>query len=587
MYKIIKRILAFFLLIIMTLGFAGQSLVVVQAADTANTGQTSGRIKLEVYNGISKAPIAGVEFSVVDSMGKIIATPTTTALGNVTIDVSTGIYKVKQTKAPSGYYMSTTIQTLRVDRGTTARALFYNQEKTNKGGIKVYVFDEGGIIPLAGTEFLVLDSAGNSVGSLKTGTNGEASIVLPAGSYQLKEMKATEGYKSNSTISSLTVSPDKVTSVAFYNSKEQPATGSVIVHLYDSISGSALEGAEFAILDSTEKTIATFITNENGEGVVNVPIGSYRVKEIKAPSDYQLNLAMQSIKVEQNGETAVKFYNQKASSDMGQLKVNIYDGETGAGIKDVELLVTDHDGKVVATLLTNQLGEATVKLPAYHYQIKETRVPTGYSMNIAPQTFVIWREGITTVEFTNPHLQTEPGKFKVKLYDIIGEVPLAGGEFAVFDMAGNLVTSFVTDQAGEAATNLLPGSYQVKEVKSPEGYNVNAEVKSFNAWKNGSTTLTFYNQKIQPDAGNLTIKKYFSGGGPVGGAEFEIVDSTGKVVSRPKLNIYGELTITLMPGNYSVRDTRAVAAGIVEDSTKAVTIVKGETQQVVFKNSAL
>lgn len=572
-----------------------QSFVIFRSGVTTTTfynqkaQPTTGQLKVSVYDLNSGSALQGAEFTVIDSTGKVITTFETNQTGTITLNVAPGTYRLKETKAPNGYDLNTSVQTITIVRGGTTTASFYNQKtRPNTGQLKVHVYDGDGVTSLAGAEFSVLNAAGESVGTLTTGANGEATITLPAGSYQLKETKAPAGYDLNSITQSLTVSQSGVTSIAFYNQKTRPASGKVTVRLYDSVSGSALAGAEFAVLDTSGKTIATVVTNQSGEGVLSLPAGNYRVKESKAPNGYQLNVASQMITVARDGMTTLTFYNQKTPSTTGQLKVNIYDSATGAAIKGAEFTVVDNAGKVVATMLTNQSGEATTTLPAGNYQVKETKVPAEYSMNTAAQSVTVWQGGVTTATFYNQKLQSKTGQLKVKLYDMVGGSPLVAGEFAVLDMSGKLITTIVTDQFGEATTTLPTGNYQVKEIKAPVGYDLNTGVRTLTVWQNGSTTATFYNQKIQPNVGNLTIKKYDeSGEHVIAGANFEIIDSNGKVVAKPMTNPSGEVIIALVPGHYSIRDTKAVAAGLGDDSVIELTIDKGETHQVSFYNNIM
>lgn len=547
----------------------------------------TGQLRVATYDISSGVVLKGAEFIVLDSEGKVVTTLTTGDNGSIIVNLAPGTYQLKETKAPQGYEATIGTQSFTVWRGLTTTATIYNQKvQLNIGQLKLHVYDVDGVTSLAGAEFLIMDTTGKIVGTLVTSESGEASTNLPVGSYQVKEVKAPQGYDLNTMIESVTIWQNGTTSIAFYNQKTKPASGTVKIKLYDITNSVQLAGAEFAVLDTAGRVITTVVTNQFGEAIANIPVGNYRVKENKAPSGYELNVATQPITVVQNGTTTVTFYNQKAQSKQGQLKINVYDIATEAALADVSIAVIDSAGKIVTTLTTNQLGEATVNLPAGSYQLKETKVPAGYNVNSSVQSITVLPGGIAGAIFYNQKAQSKTGQMKVRLYDMVGGSPLAGAEFSVLDISGKLLATLVTNDIGEAVTTLPAGNYQVKETKAPNGYNVSISVRSLTVWQNGSTTVTFYNQKIQQNEGNLVITKYDANGtNIIAGANFEVVDSTGKVILTPMTNQKGEATVTLAVGTYKVRDVKAVAAGLGENTEIDIVIEKGATHQVSFYNS--
>ncbi len=156
-----------------------------------------------------------------------------------------------------------------------------------QGTLKINKVDAANAnVKLQGAKFEILDSKGNRVGELTTGSDGTAiSKELPAGKYILVEKEAPSGYEIETTDLTVTIEKGKQTIKTISNKQLK---GKVVITKVDD-GENLLEGATFELLDSNGKTVETKTSDSKGEIVFeNLDWGEYSLKETKAPEGYRL-----------------------------------------------------------------------------------------------------------------------------------------------------------------------------------------------------------------------------------------------------------------------------------------------------------
>lgn len=347
---------------------------------------------------------------------------------------------------------------------------------------------------LSNAIFKVTKISDGSVNIFTTDANGEISIgkLLP-GQYTIEEIKAPDGYVLNGTPRTVTVVSGVVNVQTFTN---MPPVGKIQIIKQDKQTQEKLSGAEFDIRDENGNLKEHVMTDVMGVAQTKTLLqGKYTVTETKAPQGYILNSVSQTVFVS-NGVMTLVFENEKCQPEKGRIKIQKQDAQCGAPLFGAEFVIIDASGREVSRLVTNYFGEASIELPVGVYQVKEVRAPQGYILNQTPQTVTVVKNKLTTVTFYNEKCQPNRGIIKIKKYDARCNYALAGAEFAITDESGKVVSRLVTNAFGEVAVELPVGTYQVREVKAPAGYQLEQKIVTATVMKDKTTTITFYNKKV-------------------------------------------------------------------------------------------
>ncbi|HGA0508312.1 TPA: SpaA isopeptide-forming pilin-related protein [Bacillus pacificus] len=250
------------------------------------------------------------------------------------------------------------------------------------------------------------------------------------------------------------------------------------------------------------------------------------------------------------------------AAEKGNLQIKKVDeNDENIVLKDAKFDVIDKDNNVVATVTTNEKGIAEVKdLPFGDYFVKEISAPEGYIKVDTPEKVTIDKTNI--IEFVMKNTKkVDNGQFKLLKKDSESGQLLPGAKFDVIDKDGNVVETIITDGKGEALSKQLPvGTYTLKEVEAPKGYELSSSLVHVDVAANKTVTVDVLNKKIVEKAtGQFEIVKVDAEDKAkvLSDAEFEVykdgkkvetlrTDKTGKVISQK-----------LEPGTYTLKETKA------------------------------
>ncbi len=449
--------------------------------------------------------------------------------------------------------------------------------KIKKTSTRTSITDENDRYSLSGAEYEVYDSEGDSKGTLEITKQGEsAELELPAGDYTVKETKAPKGYALDTRTYSIKIESEELT---VFTAKDEPITAKIDlilekkgkdypynsgegdaslknavykVEYYDAFPGD--EGDKIASVTKDRKPEKTwyFLTDDKGlitsdtlrvsakyesdklykdadENVI-FPLGSYVIREVKAPAGYLLNDEGLLITVREDGTDKANTTNFKSTSTSeeiikGGVRIRKIDpdlkenGAQGSGtLKGAVFTIYNESaasvifggrevkqGEEVTNITTGKDGFASTgdrDLPYGTYSIRETKAPEGYGINEEwKETFSIREDGEIVDKTGNP--VEEPvvkGGVCLSKTDRIteggmpqGDGKLKGAEFTISNRSSSSVTvsgktfgpgedvlTITTDEKGFASTEShdLPfGDYSIRETKAPEGYRLNEEWK--------------------------------------------------------------------------------------------------------------
>lgn len=531
--------------------------------------------------------IAGAEYTVYSnsSLTSSVGVLTTTASGATnTLTLPVGTYYVKETSAPYGWSLDSSVHTAVVteDNLTTVSSTeipSYGyvklQKKASENQDLVNQCPEQ--YSLAGAEYGVYKYSNltGKVGTLTTRADGSTNVLtLNPGTYYVKETLAPEGYEKDPNIHTVVVNPAQTATVTSY---EKPLFDpmTIVLNKVDAEGTNLpIEGAEFTVkyykqlVNDTTGLIPdrtwVFKTNaigriqlrdsfkvggdelykdENGQPVGL--IGTYEFTETKAPTGYAAMEGSIIRHVTKDGadsdttiylEPTVNEYPQTVS-----ITVQKVDSETGERVPQGHgsfagaiYEVTQYNAllgrdEVVGRITLDANGKGTLgDLKPGIYDVHEVKAPDGYLLN---DSIVNVRAGIREINTANFDYEVESKeivtKTEITKYETSGgiETMVVGAKLQVLDRNGNLVEEWTTTDTPHTIKGLAVGTYTLHEVSAPAGF-VKAQDKTFEV-KEGVETATV---KMEDDYTKLEITKTdVETGDPVVGAVMQILDAGGNV----------------------------------------------------------
>lgn len=379
-----------------------------------------GNLMIRKIDSVTKLPVSGAEFKVTKSDGSVVATAggqissngiyTTDENGEIHITlVDPATYVVTETKAPDGYILDSTPQTVVVDANDTQTLTFTN---TPIGGLQIIKSDESSGKRISGVQFEVRKENGQVIGQYTTDRNGV--ILLPeldSGWYVVTELKAASGYLLDTTPQHIEVKDGKTATLELTNHK----TSNILLHKVDSATGKGIYGATFLLYDSNHNPIGQYTTDQNGYIYVDEGLedGRYYIREIKAADGYILDEELKTIYVKYGETSEIRWENTAVRGQIQIIKKSANDNSinglpAGSLLEGAVFEIYDKAGNTVDTIRTDRNGRAVSKLlPLSRYTIREVSAPAYYSVNPAVMTAYLEYQGqIVTFEVQDESVAT-------------------------------------------------------------------------------------------------------------------------------------------------------------------------------------
>lgn len=363
----------------------------------------------------------------------------------------------------------------------------------------------------------------------------------------------------------------------------------------------SLKGAEYGVYKSEADakanknkvktlTIGKYDNSEkykDWSNEVELDEGTYYVKETKNPKGYALNNSVVKVTIKANENswigTNVEFKDYP-QSDPVRILLGKVDKETNknkpqgsASLAGAEFTVKyykglyDSDpaksGQVPArswVLKTNSEGKTAfvdslkvsgdefyknssgyTTLPIGTITIQETKAPTGYFINnevfvrkITPSGNA---EGVET--FNMPTVNEKVIKFDIKKVQAGTSTPVSGAVFR-HTMPNGSTEDLETNSRGEITiTGLASGTHKIKEIKSPDGYQLNPNEVVFNvASGTGKITFTSGTNSLIAQGTNDSGDGYATFGDKVNPFNLKITKTNehGKVLKGAEFTLYSD-----------------------------------------------
>lgn len=140
-----------------------------------------------------------------------------------------------------------------------------------------------------------------------------------------------------------------------------------------------LAGAIYGLYDENDNEVATITIDENNIGTIeNIPFGKYYIKEIKAPTGYELDEKIYPVEI--NSTNYVHSLTLKDKIIKKEITIyKTYDENIKKPEANISFSIYDKNNNLVTTIKTDENGKATVTLPYGEYKIVQDNTTPGYN----------------------------------------------------------------------------------------------------------------------------------------------------------------------------------------------------------------
>ena len=467
-----------------------------------------------------------------------------------------GTYIVRETTTPKNYApVDDFIVTIKENNPTKPQVWRVLLDEEFAAKLKIYKVDSatGRTILLPGAEFSIYDLDNDAFVEQVTTypqtvkhttftTDESGTLTLPEtlrpGHYRITEINAPFGYTLNRAEVDVTISDEALHQVDAVSGDlvievtmhDAPARGRVTVYKEGEMLSryedgqfiyevQRLPGATFEVVAAEDiytadnqrdangnryleyaagTVVATLTTDENGEArTEDLPLGTYKVIEKKAPTGFVLNAEPAIVTLEYADQETEIVVEAATVADARQ-KVSLI-VEKKAKDKDIKLPgatmglyagedIRAHDAVIVpagtclATAVSDETGSVTfdIDLPLGKYLINELQAPVGYVLSdeVIEVEASYQGQDVSVVSVTGTY-ENQPTRVVISKADATTGVELDGAKLTLLDADGREIDSW-TSVAGEP--HLIEGlaigaTYSLREDIAPYGYLISNTVK--------------------------------------------------------------------------------------------------------------
>nr|WP_305136075.1 SpaA isopeptide-forming pilin-related protein [uncultured Schaedlerella sp.] len=365
-------------------------------------------------------------------------------------------------------------------------------------------------------------------------TDEQGCLVLPQnlkiGHYRIEEVTAPNGYMRNGQTYEISVDSDTLYQMDGVSGdvmidvvcEDHPVKGKLhivkkgqVLKGYDQAflyEAENLAGAEFEVSAAEDiytpdgqkdgegnrireyaagELVTTLTTDREGKASVSdLPLGTYRIVETKAPEGFALNEMAQTIILAYEDqdtpvvEQTAEFENELQKAEIAVVKKDAANDAVVAGAvfglyPKTDITVQDETIVKADTLLgeaaTGEDGKAVFELglPFGEYYIREQKAPAGYVLSDKTVDFTVSYQGqdVKTIEISC-EFENEPTTVSIKKTDLTTGKELEGATLTVLDSDGNVVDTWTSMKGEEHLVERLAAgeTYILREEMAPYGY---------------------------------------------------------------------------------------------------------------------
>lgn len=522
---------------------------------------------------------------------KVVGTYTTNVNGEIIINnLRIGKYKLIEKTTNKWYDLGEDTE-IQISWNEMTNSVIENELK--KGQIRVIKIDkDNNEVKIPGVVFQVLDENNKILETIVTNEEGVATTskfaVRDFEKLKLREIRTDEYYVLNTEIKTIELKANDISEIVFENEKKKGQIKVIKVDLDNN--EIVIPNVEFNVYDESGNIVDTLFTNQLGEAISKkLPIDeTYTVKEIKTSEMYVLTEEPQTVTLEYNKISELRFNNEKKKGQIEVIKIDKDNNEVF--IEGVTFEILDSNNNIVDTIVTNNEGKALSKrLPIDEkYTIRETINKNEYVLSEETKTVELKQNEISSLIFENEKKKGQVRVIKVDLDD--NEILLEGVAFDILDEQNVVVDTIVTDENGKATSTLLPidQKYTVVEKETLKNYVLTKDTQTIELKQNEISTLTFENEKKK---GQIEIIKVDKDNNKVflEGVTFEILDENKNIVDTIVTNSEGKAISKRLPidTKYTIRETITRNEYVLTEDTQTVELKQDEITSLIFENEKI
>ena len=541
----------------------------------------------------------GAKFNVYRN-GQIVGSDVTKNGGIIEVNnVTKGLWTFVEVKAPEGYALDPTPHSVYVDVTDGDKQYTVSASNSPLPSLKITKADAQTFAKVKAT-FLVEALTGSY--STTVTVDGEKTLPdLQPGVYRVTEQSVEEPYIKTGTHQDIALLAGAGTVEAAFTNYVKPgleilkkniATGEPIAHVTYKIEQ----------IDGSYSTTAT----TDGAGrifLANIPVGSYKVTEVNAPSDVILCDIPQTIALGPGETRTVTFFNAMKPSlkiikrcevtkdPIPNTKFHIWwasDNTSTGAMNDFGSFYTDDHGEIIFT------GDA---LKSGWYKVTEESPASGFAPADEPtQEFYLAGNENAVKIWENRPLSA----LVVFKYDEKTGAALQGAEFQIRYLGGTsgtggtVIGTYTTSENGSIIlTRLKAGTYIVEETKASPFYSIDTPPQTvlLSGKDQDVVTLRFSNQPY----GSVLIKKLADDASktPLAGATFLVTDDKGTFIGTANgeftTDKSGAIQLPKLPAGTTIvaKEIRPPEGYALDGTPQTITVQAGENAPLTFYDKPL
>lgn len=399
--------------------------------------------------------------------------------------------------------------------------------------------------------------------------------ALPKGIYYLVEKQPPFGYVRAEEIRFESAESREVIEIEMVDKRIE---GRVEIYKSDADKpDKMLGGAAFKLTNLDTNTATILITDKNGYVASGyMPIGAvsadgsvslytFKIQEVSAPDGYFIDPAVHTfqfnVKTDRVEQISYQYTvaNEANSVEISKKDLVSKDEVPGALLEIRHVSVkTDADGneikeegEIFESWRSTTVPHVIKNIPAGHYVLIEKEVPDGFLQ--AEKVYFEIRENMTVpehVEMFDEHITVD-----IEKLDQDTDYFLPGAKLQLTEKeSGNVVREWLTGKEPEHFTALPAGTYVIREVEVPEGYQrmepveivvlPTAELQTYTV---RNYPIEVWIEKVDKETGEL-----------MAGVSLELLDDDQNVIRRWTTGSEALTFTGLRAGTYFVREAKTI-----------------------------